>query len=127
MLSHFFAQTLINTSTWFGAQGYCGDDFAILEARHEITGVEIALRSEYDPAGTATGLEQLPDVAMTFDVLGGSRVDAAAKGNVETNCNVPGFRIVPAKAHENSAPLDLLKEGRIATGSHTPLPLTIDG
>lgn len=70
MLSHFFALTLINTSIWFGAHGYCSDDFAILEAGPEITGVEIALRPEYDPAGTATGLEQLPDVAVKFDVLG---------------------------------------------------------
>ena len=38
MLSHFFALTRINTFTWFGGQGYCSYDFAILEAGPEITG-----------------------------------------------------------------------------------------
>ncbi|URK86498.1 hypothetical protein LP421_18750 [Rhizobium sp. RCAM05350] len=44
MLAQFFAITLINTFTWFGGQGYCAYDFAVLESGEELTDISLTLR-----------------------------------------------------------------------------------
>ena len=96
MLAQFFAMTLINTFSWFGGQGYCAYDFAILESGEELTNVSITLRPRFEPGKTATGKSELPDETMAFEVLGGSPVNSGATAKIETDCNIEGFDIVAA-------------------------------
>jgi hypothetical protein len=46
MLAQFLAITLINTFTWFGGQGYCAYDFAVLESGEELTDISLTLRPQ---------------------------------------------------------------------------------
>ena len=125
MLAQFLAITLINTFTWFGGQGYCAYDFAVLENGEELTDVSLTLRPQFDPENTATGDTELPDETMTFDVLGGSAVNAGNTAKIETDCNVEGFDIVAATGAANGEPLDLIAAGRIEIDTYKPLTLKI--
>lgn len=125
MLAQFFAMTLINTFSWFGGQGYCAYDFAILESGEELTNVSITLRPRFDPGKTATGKSELPDETMAFAVLGGSPVNSGATAKIETDCNIEGFDIVTATAASEGKAIDLIKTGRIDIDTYKPLKLSI--
>jgi hypothetical protein len=96
MLAQFLAITLINTFTWFGGQGYCAYDFAVLESGEELTNISLTLRPQFDPQNTATGNTELPDETIRFDALGGSANNAGNTAKIETDCNVEGFNIIAA-------------------------------
>lgn len=125
MLAQFLAITLINTFTWFGGQGYCAYDFAVLESGEELTDISLTLRPQFDPASTATGKAELPDETLTFDSLGGSAVNAGTTAKIETDCNVEGFDIVAATGKADGKTLDLIAAGRVEIDTYKPLTLTI--
>jgi hypothetical protein len=125
MLAQFFAITLINTFTWFGGQGYCAYDFAVLESGEELRDISLTLRPQFDPENTATGNTELPDETITFDVLGGSAVHAGNTAKIETDCNVEGFDIVAATGTADGEAIDLIAAGRVETDTYKPLTLKI--
>jgi hypothetical protein len=125
MLAQFFAITLINTYAWFGGQGYCAFDFAILESGDELTNVSLTLRPQFDPENTASGNTELQDETLTFKVLGGSAINAGATAKIETDCNIKGFHVVDATAMANGKAIDLVKAGRVDFDTYKPLTLAI--
>jgi hypothetical protein len=125
MLAQFLAITLINTFTWFGGQGYCAYDFAVLESGEELTDISLTLRPRFDPENTATGNTELPDETIAFDVLGGSADHAGNTAKIETDCNVEGFDIVTATGTVEGETLDLIAAGRVETDTYKPLTLNI--
>jgi hypothetical protein len=125
MLAQLFAITLINTFTWFGGQGYCAYDFAVLESGEELTDISLTLRPQFDPENTATGNAELPDEAISFDRLGGSVDNAGNTAKIETDCNVEGFDIVAATGTADGEAMDLIAAGRVEIDTYKPLPLKI--
>lgn len=125
MLAQFLAITLINTFTWFGGQGYCAYDFAALESGEELTDISLTLRPQFDPENTATGNTELLDETITFDVLGGSAVNAGNTAKIETDCNVEGFDIVAATGTAKGVALDLIAAERVEIDTYKPLNLKI--
>ena len=125
MLAQFLAITLINTFTWFGGQGYCAYDFAVLESGEELTNISLTLRPQFDPQNTATGNTELPDETISFDALGGSADNAGNTAKIETDCNVEGFNIIAATGTSDGEPLDLIGAGRIEIDTYKPLALKI--
>lgn len=125
MLAQFLAITLINTFTWFGGQGYCAYDFAVLESGEALTDISLTLRPQFDAENTATGNTGLPDETIAFDVLGGSANHAGNTAQIETDCNVEGFDIVAATGTADGAALDLIAAGRVEIDTYKPLTLTV--
>lgn len=125
MFANFLALTLINTFSWFGGQGYCAYDFAVLESGEELTNISLTLRPQFDPENTATGNTELPDETITFDALGGPSVNAGNTAKIETDCNVEGFDIVAATGTADGEPIDLIAAERVEIDSYKPLPLKI--
>ncbi|CAN7150492.1 hypothetical protein LJR235_000053 [Pararhizobium sp. LjRoot235] len=125
MLAQFLAITLINTFTWFGGQGYCAYDFAVLGNGEELTDISLTLRPQFDPQNTATGNTELPDETISFDTLGGSADNAGNTAKIETDCNVEGFDIVAATGTADGEALDLVATGRVEIDTYKPLTLKI--
>lgn len=127
MFSQYLSIVLINTYSWFGGQGYCAYDFALLENEHEYANVAIVMRPQFDPNETASGNTELPDETVSLETLGGARVNSTDSAKIETDCGITGFAIVKATATENGQPVDLLAQKRIEIDTYKPLPVTIGG
>ena len=125
MFAQLLAITLINTFTWFGGQGYCAYDFAVLESGEELTNISLTLRPQFDPENTATGNTELPDETIAFDALGGSADNAGNTAKIETDCNVEGFDIIAATGTAHGETLDLVAAGRVEIDTYKPLTLKI--
>ena len=125
MFAQFFSLVLVNTYSWFGGQGYCAYDFAVIEQANAYENVEITLRPQYDPQNTASGNTELQDETITLESLGTSGMDSQQAVKIETDCNVTGFAVVKATANADGRQVDLLREKAVEIQSYQPLRLTI--
>lgn len=125
MLAQLFSLVLVNTYTWFGGQGYCAYDFAIIEQANAYENVEITLRPQFDPQNTASGNTELQDETITLESLGHSAVDSQQTAKIETDCSVTGFAVVKARAVQDGKGVDLLQQKSVEIQAYQPLPLTI--
>lgn len=125
MLAQLLSLVLVNTYTWFGGQGYCTYDFALIEQSAEYRNVEIILRPQFDPNETASGNAELPDQTIALDVIGGAAVDGQQVAKVETDCNIKGLTIVKATATSDGRPVDLLQENAISLDTYQAVPLDL--
>ncbi|CAN7151638.1 IrmA family protein [Rhizobium sp. LjRoot30] len=125
MLAQFFSLVLVNTYSWFGGQGYCAYDFAVIEQANAYENVEITLRPQYDPQNTASGNTELQDETITLESLGTSGIDSQQAVKIETDCSVTGFVVVKARAVQDGKAVDLLQQKAVEIQTYQPLPLTI--
>lgn len=125
MLAQLLSIVLVNTYSWFGGQGYCAFDFALLESETEYRNVEIVLRPQFDPQDTASGNTELGDETIALDVIGGDAVNSQQSAKIETDCSVTGFQVVTASANVDGRAVDLLEKGAITLDTYKALPLTL--
>lgn len=125
MLAHFLSLVLVNTYSWFGGQGYCAYDFAIIGQGSAYRNVEITLRPQFDPQNTATGRSELGDETITLESLGTSAIDAQLTAKVESDCSITGFTVIKATASVEGKQVDLLKEDEVIIEAYKPLKLDL--
>lgn len=122
----FSAIILANTYFWFGGQGYCSYDFAILHDGTGYTDVEIVLRPVFDPDETMSGRTELDDNVIAIENLGGGRVFSTASDSIETDCSVKEFALISASGLNDSGQrVDLISAEGFEFEDYEPVKLQV--